>query len=390
MNNILVISSRLPYPLVGGDRIRIFNFGKYLSRYHNLDLLALHEGALDPDMIEQVQKVFRHVIVFPYPRLRYSLNAIRGLLQGEALQVAYYKFAAVNSWLDQHLSEYDGIIVNHIRMSPYIENRVIPKWIDLHDAISFNYSEALTKSIGFWKLIYQYEKSRVQNCERKATQQYQKAFIVSGRDKEFLVHQGCDPNKIIVAPVAVSNALLEKKYEEDKTDTICFIGKMDTVANVDAACYFARDIFPLIRRERSNARFLIVGAAPTRRVRDLSALPGVEVTGWVEDPYAILGKSKVVVAPMRIGAGMQNKILEAMALGKTVVTTPIAADGIRAITGEHYLVAKNIDNYAETVVQLFDDEKKRQAVGEKARQWVQDHHTWSIIGEIFSREMKFS
>jgi sugar transferase (PEP-CTERM/EpsH1 system associated) len=385
--SILVLSSRIPFPLIGGDRIRIYNFGVHLSQHYNIDLLALHEGELDKNTIAGAERAFRRVFVFNYPRIRFLANALRGFGKGKALQVAYYGYEEVQSWIDRHMGEYDGIFANHIRMSPYVEDRKTLKWVDLHDAISFNYSTAIDKKIGIWRFAYRYENRRVLADELKAIKKFEKTFIVSSRDKNFLAKQGCDADRIVVAPVAVPDQLLEKKIDEAKDDNICFIGKMDTVANVDSACYFAEEIFPLIRRKRPRSRFLIVGAVPARKVRNLARFPGVEVTGWVNDPYKIVGMAKVVVAPMRIGAGMQNKILEAMALGKTVVTTSLAADGIGGRDGEHYLIADSPLDCTEIVLQILSDAEMRKCVGWKAKQWVKEHHTWSVLAELFHREL---
>lgn len=385
--SLLVLSSRIPYPLVGGDRIRIYNFGKHLSADYDIDLLALHNGRVEGQWLEALRKAFRKVVLFPVHRHQLISNAFRGLVSNKPLQESYYKFDDVGKWIESHMHEYDGVFANHIRMSHYVEDKPIPKWVDLHDAISFNYSGALGRTRGIWNLIYRFELPRVLASELNAIEKFDKSFIVSERDKEFLVQHGGNREKIVVAPVAVPDDLLNRNLEGSGENQICFVGKMDTVANVDAVCYFAHEVFPLVRKIRPEIRFLIVGANPTSKVKRLASLEGIEVTGWVQDPCALLARSKVIVAPMKIGAGMQNKVLEAMALGKAVVTSTLAANGIGGTPNEHYLVADSPDDEAQAVLGLLENKQRRQEIGRNARLRIMEYHTWSALAQALKTEL---
>ncbi len=387
---ILVLSSRVPFPLIGGDRIRIFNFGKHLSEKYDMDLLALHEGTIVENFNEELQNAYKRVVIFCYPRWRFILHALLGVFTNKAFQMAYYDFADAQRWFDAHIHEYDGVFVNHIRMMSYAQRAVLPKWIDLHDAISLNYSNGMKNANFLWRTVYRYEQKRVIECENAAVQEFQRTFIVSERDKRYLTERGCLSDQIVVVPVAVSDELLDERFETKEDEQICFIGKMDTVANIDAACYFAKEIFPELRKHKMNLRFVIVGAKPVRAVCDLEQIDGVKVTGWVRDPYKIVLKSKVVVAPMRIGAGMQNKVLEAMALQKAVVLSSLASDGIQAVPDRHYFVADDIDQYVHSILKLMEDGVLRKDIGVQARKWIETNHTWKIISRIFTDEFEQS
>lgn len=388
--SILVLSSRIPYPLIGGDRIRIYNFGKHLSADYDVDLLALHSGRVEDQWLEALRKAFRKVILFPVHRHQLISNAFRGLFSSKPLQEFYYKFDDVSAWIESHMHVYDGVFANHIRMSHYAEDKPIPKWLDLHDAVSFNYSGALGRTKGIWNLIYRFELPRVLASELNAVEKFDKSFIVSERDKEFLVRHGGNREKIVVAPVAVPDDLLNRSLGDSEKNLICFVGKMDTVANVDAVCSFAFEVFPLVRKIRPEIHFLIVGANPTSKVKRLASLEGIEVTGWVQDPHAVLARSKVVVAPMKIGAGMQNKVLEAMALRRAVVTSSLAADGIGGVPDKHYVVADSPDDQAKAILDLFEHEQKRKEIGCNARQWIIEHHTWSALARNIAAELERS
>ena len=175
----------------------------------------------------------------------------------------------------------------------------------------------------------------------------------------------------------------------EEKNWIVFLGKMNYYPNEDSVVYFARQVFPLLRSKLKNVKFIIVGAYPTRRVQALSKIPGVEVTGFVDDPYEYLGRAKVVVAPIRLGAGIQNKILEAMALRKPVVTTSKGARGIAGgADGKHFVVADDPEKMAEKILELLNDPERRREIGQNARALIEERYTWDVIGAELLAEIE--
>ncbi len=385
---ILVISSRVPYPLIGGDRIRIFNFAKHLSNYYDIDLVALHDKAVDKKVLNELKTVFRNVYIFKFLRVRFLLNLVKTIFTFKPFQVSYYYFYSVKKFLDSILEQYDGVVANHIRTMEYVKDSSLPRFIDLHDALSLNY-EITTKYISaFMKPFYKLERELVIRYENKAVNTFHEIFIVSDRDKEYLVKRGCQADKIRVIPVAVSSALLQYNETCEEKNQICFLGKMDYYPNIDAVEYFAHEIFPLVKAELPDTDFTIIGANPTKRVFKLKSIPGIHVTGWVEDPYKYLMQSKVVVALIRIGSGMQNKVLEAMAMGKPVVITSFVANSLKGIDGKHYIVADSPPEVSRQIISLLLDKQKRIDIGVAAKEWIRKNHTWDIIAEQFYRSIQ--
>jgi polysaccharide biosynthesis protein PslH len=357
-----------------------------MSRFFDVDLLALQEEN-DDAALAGLEGAFRKVHLFTLSHMRSRVNAFRGFLRGRALQQTYYALPSARKWLEAHAYDYDGLFVNHVRMAPYAHGMSLPAWVDLHDAISYHYASAMHMRLGGWNIVYRYEYPRVLKAELEAIRRFDRAFIVSARDRDFLVHKGADAGKIIVAPVAVSPEVLERPATSELPGTLCFIGKMDTVANDDAARWFCAEVFPALREKRADVKMMIVGAHPSPAVKRLASIPGVTVTGWVRNPHELVGKAAVVVAPMRIGAGMQNKVLEAMALRKPVVVSPLAAEGIGAAPGEHFLVADRPNEWRSTILALLDDPQRRTALGDAARTWILRYHSWDTLGELFAAEM---
>jgi hypothetical protein len=227
----------------------------------------------------------------------------------------------------------------------------------------------------------------VLRAELQAVADFRRSFIVSARDKEFLVAQGAQADRIVVAPVAVSPDLLLRAPVKEEGESLCFMGKMDTVANEDAARSFCLGVFPLLRERRPGLRLMLVGANPGLALRRLGEIPGVTVTGWMHDPYSILERSTLAIAPMRVGAGMQNKVLEAMALRKAAVISPLAAEGIGATGNEHYVVAEGVQKTVTAILTLLDDPEQRRRLGNAAREWIVRHHSWDSLTALFAAEI---
>ena len=387
MKKILVLYSRMPYPLIGGDRIRIYYTGKTLSRKYKVDLVCLNEGEVREEHKKKLKEIFNEVTIFPYSPYRFRWNALKGVVSKKPLQVHYYRFKKMQKWIDNNYRNYDLVFANHIRMVEYLKNVDCPKIVDLHDAISMNYLEAARRVRGLWKAIYWMEKGRVLPYEVKTVDEFARSFIVSNIDRDYLIQRGAGEEKIITIPVAVKDEVIDRSYQAKEEDQIVFFAKLDTLPNRDAAVYFAKEIFPLIRKKNGSLKFIIVGARPPREVLRLEGIAGIRVTGFVEDPYDFIDSCKVFVVPLRFGAGIQNKLLEAMALGKPVVTTSLAAKAIKGKDGKHFLVADGPIEMANRILQLLQDKAKRESLGEEARALIEREYTWRTVGQKLLREI---
>lgn len=387
MKKILILYSRIPYPLIGGDRIRIYYTGRTLSKRYEVDLACISEGKVREEYVKKLKEIFHKVIIFPYSRWRFKWNAFKGVISKKPLQVHYYRFKKMQKWINNNYRNYDLIFANHIRTVEYLEKIDCPKIVDLHDAISMNYLEAAKRVRGLWKAIYWMEKRRVLPYEVKTVNEFARSFIVSDIDRDYLIRQGAAQEKIITIPVAVKDEVINRSSQVKEENQIVFFAKMDTLPNRDAAVYFAKEVFPLLRKKNRSLKFIIVGARPPREVLRLERIAGIRVTGFVEDPYNFLDSCKVFVVPLRFGAGIQNKLLEAMALRKPVVTTSLAAKAIKGKEGKHFLVADAPEEMANSILELFQDKEKRKSLGEEARALIEKQYTWRTVGQNLLREI---
>lgn len=385
---ILLLSYRFPYPLTDGSKIRIYNISKILAQKYQVDLLAINEGPVADEHLKELERVFNKVIVYPFHPIRFKINTLKGLLSKDSLQIYYHHFGKVQRWVDEHYADYDMIFSFHIRMTRYLRNITDrPKVIDFIDATSINYREAQEVTKGLWRFIYPVENRRLLAYELKMLEIFDRAFITSPYDKTYLErHAGHSLDRLIVIPNCVNEGLFVRPPADEEQNWIVFLGRMGYAPNVDAVSYFAHEVFPLIK-EKEDVKFLIVGADPTNEVLGLKRIQGIEVTGFVDDPYEYLERAKVVVAPLRFGAGTQYKILEAMALRKAVVTTSKGARGIAGKCGDHFLVADTPKDMAEKVLMLLRNPALRKRIGENGRRLTETTYRWDIVGEKLLAEI---
>ena len=383
MARILVMCSRMPYPLTGGAKLRMFYTARELAREHNIELLVIEKESVDESAISSLEKIFDDVHVFTFPQYRFYMNASFGTLSQRPLQTHYYEFDTVNEWLDENNQRFDLLYCNHVRTTEYARTHDTPSVVDLVDAISRNYRETSGDASGIWRFIYPIEWRRLRRYERRIVREFTHAFIITEADRQFIIDRN-QSSSFSVLSNGVKPKLIEKynpTYRPDPdSPRIVFLGKMNYFPNEDAAEYFVKQIFPHVRTSHPTAEFLIVGASPTSRVQKLSEYDRVTVTGFVDDPKEYIKQADIVVAPMRHGAGLQNKVLEGMALGRPVVTTSLAREGINARDGNHLVVADDPNSFAASINHLISDIDKRRQIGESARELIEREHTWAYIG----------
>lgn len=384
MARILSLCSRLPYPLTGGAKLRMFYTARELAREYDIELLVVDETPVDQSAVEALECIFDAVHVFTYPAQRFYVNTIPGVVSRRPLQTHYFWFEAVDEWLNENEGRFDLLYCNHVRTTEYARGRETPHVVDLVDAISRNYREMSRDSTGIWRFIYPVEWRRLKRYERHVVQSFAHSFIITDEDRDFIT-DGESLSTLSVLPNGVKPELLDHtpgRYDLVECDpTLVFLGKMDYFPNEDAAAYFATEILPSIRENYPGVEFLIVGSNPSDRVRALGDGSRVTVTGFVENPHDYLQRADIVVTPMRHGAGLQNKVLEAMALGRPVVTTSLAREGIDAADDEHLVTADGAGAFADETIALLNTRADRRRIGTNARDLVSSRYTWSRIGQ---------
>lgn len=377
---LLLITFRLPVNLCTGDQTTIHHLIKYLSARHEIVLLTMISSDDMQDRLHLVEPYCERVELVRMPRWHSYLNCLRGILTSIPLQITYFRSSAMLERVHQLLEEqeFDAAYAYHLRSGQYlVDANQCPRVLDLKPVQSLNL-ERMRKHVSnpLMRLIYRLEHRRVQSYEPNLVRQFERCFVVSDVDRMHVDPEG-DFDNIELNPHGVDvDRFAPDSTVKKEPGSVVFSGKMSYDPNVDAVLYFHEEIWPFIKAQIPSAKFYIVGSNPKRSITALAADPSVTVTGFVEDMRPYLHRAEVAVDPLRIGAGLQNKILEGMAVGLPMVVTPIANEGIHASEGRDLLVAQSPETFADCVIRLLQDPDHRQQIGQAARKFIVQNWTW--------------
>lgn len=374
----------MPYPPYRGDKLKIFNLAKRLRDRHELHLLTFAQTQEDLGYIAELEKVFKEVHLVYLPKWRSAINCLQGLWNSKPFQVLYFQSGQLqrklNSLLDKH--HYDAVHVQHLRMSPYLAQRKeMPRILDLPDAFSLYWERRKMVKRGLLTTIFEnIEQGRVLKYEQVVIA-YNLALVCSAEDFDYLKQMHHTDNLRLLPNGVDMETFAPRDHEYAHNSTILFTGNMDYAPNVDAAVYFTETILPVIREKMPDVKFVIAGQKPVKKVTAL-ANEHVTVTGFVKDLAATYNSASVLVAPLRFGAGTQNKVLEAMAMGVPVVCSHIGFGGLGIKGGEGAIMQTEPAAFANSVIDILSSEDMRRRVGEAGMQVVRNRFDWDIIAKI--------
>lgn len=375
---VLVLAPRFPYPVVGGDRLRIHQLCKVLSEVADLTLLSLCESAEEMSMTVPADDVYQRVERVYLSRWRSRLNALMALPARTPLQVAYYRSAAFARRIDELLPAHDLVLAHLIRTGDYVRQAALPRILEMTDAISLNYQRVQRVSAShrdIRSLIYAIEARRLLAYERQVIREFDRAVLVSDVDRAHLL-EGREDARVLVCSNGVDLSHLTFKERVHAEPVVAFIGNMTTVQNMDACMFFAAEVLPLMRRQHPF-RFRVIGRMDAKAQATLARFEGVEVRANVSSVSHAVDGAYAGVAPMRLGAGIQNKVLEYMALGLPAVVSPVGLEGLKASSGHDVLVAASPADMAQALVSLWREPGLRLSLSRAGRQYVESEHVWA-------------
>ena len=382
---MLFLCHRIPFPPDKGEKIRAFRILEHLAQRYSVDLACFIDDPNDKAHISALQPYCRELQCIDLPRETAKLRALKGLLTGSPLTVASFANAALGRWVSEILArrKYDVVFVYSSAMAQYVMNRDLngAKLImDFVDVDSDKWRQYAAETSWPMKWVYQREARRLLAFDRKVARRADAGIFVS--EAEATLWRTLAPDAA-AKTYGVANGIdcryFSPRHVWSNPHTghgphFVFTGTMDYWPNVDAVKWFARTIFPKVRAARPDATFTIVGSKPTMEVIALQSQNGVHVTGRVPDVRPYLAHGHVAVAPMRIARGIQNKILEAMAMAKPVVTTGQGLEGIDAVPERHLLLADTESDFFHACLRAAEPETA--AIGLAGRRLMEDSYTW--------------
>ncbi|HYE37940.1 TIGR03087 family PEP-CTERM/XrtA system glycosyltransferase [Methylocaldum sp.] len=362
MKEILFLAHRIPYPPNKGDKIRSFNLLKYLSGTYRIHLGAFVDDSNDWRYASDVKRFCGETCLLPLHPGRAKLKSLKGLLARLPLTVPYYADARMSSWVNRIVNErpIHAVLVFSSAMAQYVAGfDSLPRIIDYVDVDSDKWRQYAAKKSWPMSWIYRREAEYLARYDRNIANSFNYSLFVS--ENEASLFKGLAPevkDRILGIENGVDTTYFSDEadcpnpYSTDE-DVMVFTGAMDYWANVEAVTWFAHGVFPEIRRQMKFVRFCIVGARPTEVVRNLARIEGITVTGAVKDVRPFLKHARCAVAPLRIARGIQNKVLEAMAMGKSIVSTKAAIEGIEIKSPLDLLVAETASEWVDIGLQAL-------------------------------------
>jgi polysaccharide biosynthesis protein PslH len=385
---IFVLLSRVPYPLEKGDKLRAFHQIKELSGKHDIILCALSDTNVSSEAKTFLQPFVKELYIFRLSRLGIMFRLFLCFFTNMPFQVAYFykrgTNAKIKKLIKKHNPEY--VYCQLIRTAEYIKDLNVNKTLDYQDVFSRGLYRRWQVAPWYKKIIIGMEYRRVLRYEATVFDCFNKKTIISYPDRDLIPHM--DRDQIEVIPNGVDFTYFGPNHGEKIYDII-FTGNMAYPPNINGATYLIRKVMPIVWRHIPGVTVVLAGANPSLYVRSLQS-DRVLVTGWVNDMRDFYSQSKIFVAPMQIGTGMQNKVLEAMAMGLPCITSSLANDALNAPEGTAVLVGKDSEDFAKHIITLLNNPDRCEQLAANGHHFVREHYQWSNVGaklmDVITRE----
>jgi sugar transferase (PEP-CTERM/EpsH1 system associated) len=381
---ILFVANRFPYPPFRGDKLKIYNLAKRLAKKHKLILVTFTQDENDIANIPQLKSIFSKIVTVHLPFHKSVINCLRILIgDKKPLQVLYFYSKEFKKKLSDtiNIENPDVIHVQHLRMSQYLpqlNNK--PAILDLPDAFSLYWDRRVKSAKNFLtRWFNNFEFKRVLRYE-KIMSKFQLNLACSQEDIHYLKEQhGFEHIKLLPNGVDLETFSADN-HDYSHNQTLLFTGNMNYAPNVDAVIYFTKEVLPIIKNKFPDVRFVIAGQKPVSSVQELAS-ESIEVTGFVQEISFYYQNASLVVAPLRFGAGTQNKVLEALAMGVPVVCSNIGFSGLNIQSGEGAFCETNAIDFAQRVISLLEDANLRKTTGERGKEIIRNKFDWNVLSD---------
>ena len=394
MANLLYLVHRLPFPPNKGDKVRSYHLLKHLAARHRVFVGTFIDDPEDEAHVDTLRALCAGLHVTRLRPARARIVSLAGLLDGEALTLRYYRNGALQVWVREtaRRERIDAVVVFSSSMAQYAEGLGLPMLVDFVDVDSAKWTEYAARHRWPMSWVYRREGEQLLAYERAVAARSARSFFVT--EKEAALFRSLAPESVrtceamcngVDAAYFAPDSLRPSPYEPDELPVV-FTGAMDYWPNIDAVTWFATEILPKLRAKWPALRFQIVGRSPAPAVRALAG-EAVTVTGTVPDVRPYLQHAAVVVAPLRLARGIQNKILEAMAMGRPVVAARECAEAITARRDTELIDAADADAFVREVDALLRAPARAAAIGEAGRCRVQQDYSWDAHLCAFDRHL---
>ncbi len=400
---ILFICHRIPFPPNKGDKITTFNLMKFLSERYDLYLGCFIDDEFDLQYKDDVSAFCKEAYFVDITMRKQASSGIRSLLTKKPVSISHYTSPEMQNWVDSVIQENDinNLFAYSSGMAQFIEssdyknkNRVL----DMADIDSDKWRQYAENKPFYSAWIYNRECQLLEKYEQRLLSEFSALTLITDEERDLFKTMSPEQHhtKIITLSNGVDTEYFNPEASYDYTDKpndgeqlLCFTGAMDYWANADAVVWFCEHVWPAIHNYNNKLKFYIVGGNPTEQVKKLGSSNGIVVTGRVVDVRPYVAQSLMCVAPLRIARGVQNKVLEAMAMAKPVVMTAMAQEGIQVSGEQHHLVTDDPQPMIQAIIKLLENNDLSDKLGTENRNWIVEQYSWqgalSKLDDLFPR-----
>ena len=375
---MLFLVTRFPYPPRRGDQVRAYHHLVHLARRHEITLCVVGRRP-SPDDLTAVTRLGISVDVIANEPAVAGLRMVQGAWDRRPIQALWSGSPRARSRVRALAAEADVVHAQLVRTGPLFEGLEVPVVLDMVDALSMNLGRRSDRDRGPRRWASAIEARRLGSYERSLAGRVAAVAVSTADDASAIGEPSVE-----VVPNGVDLVAFPFHSHPRPEPVVVFAGNLGYFPNVDAARTLARDIMPAIRNRMPAARLVLAGARPSRTVRHLQGT-GVELITGPDDLAPVVGAAAVAVVPMRAGTGIQNKVLEAMAVGTPVVTTARVAAAVGAVHGEHLLIADGVDEFAAAAASLMTDPRGAAGIAASARRFVEERYRWEASAAAIER-----
>lgn len=378
---ILVVLPRFPYPLEKGDKLRAFHQLRDLSQQHDIYMVALHEGSLEESSLEKVRPFCKEMHVVEQSTCARLWHAGTAFLSGLPLQCGYFYSGKAQKTINEVVQRVqpDRIFCQLVRVAEYVKYIPIKKTLDYQDVLSKGMQRRSELAPWYKKAFFKMEARRLARYERKIFAFFDEKVIITEVDRDLIPHD--ESQKIHVVANGVDFEHYDHARAAEKRFDLIFAGNMNYAPNIDAAKYLAKEVVPCLLPDFPDLSLAICGANPAPAVKAL-ANSNITVTGWVDDMAEYYAQSRIFIAPMHLGTGLQNKLLEAMSMRLPCITSPLASAPLKGVeSGKEILVCSTTTGYAEAVKHLLEDAESYEEIAENGFSFVKRNYNWENVNK---------
>jgi len=387
---IFVLLPRIPYPLEKGDKLRAFNQIKQLAKHNEIVLCALNDNSKvnEQDAFHALQPYCQSINFIKISKPQILLGLVRAFFKGLPLQCGYFYNRKSAKKIDNLIAKHkpDVLYGQLLRTAEYIRHKDIPKAIDYQDIFSYGMKRRADIASFITRPVFNMEYRRLKRFEAVTFENFDVRTIISEPDRALFPHEKRD--EILIIPNGVDHDYFKPQEREKKYDLV-FTGNMSYPPNVNAVEYLANEILPIVWKTLPETKLYIAGATPDPKVKK-AASERIIVSGWLDDIRDAYAQSRVFIAPMRIGTGLQNKLLEAMSMRLPSITSPLANASLGAKPDEEILIGSNAEEMAQNIITLLTQKEKAERLAQAGYDFTNRVYDWGKATERLEKAMQIS